>query len=246
MEETMGATAPITEFFFSDKRGSKAVTVATFGGNASPTESALLWCQRNGCRGIDHTLSPPSRYSDPGFREIIVPHDPHTHYVDGMGILEGMAIGIRSKDCPIVVLFDTESGTTVGFHAGRPALTPVRYNHSPHHSVVDAGMEYLYAHGAKSHRIHAYVTAGICPQCFLHDTPSGQKLAAPFVKQYGERVIGLAGELDLALVIQLQLESHGIREKNITFDRNCTREHPLFASHRNGDRDSNMVVIVRQ
>ncbi len=232
--------SPISEFFFP---GPHKVAVATFGGNSSPMQAAVAWCIQAKC-GIDHHICPPSRYNDPGFRIIAKAEPPYTQYTDGMEVPSGVTIGIRSKDCPIVVLFDAVTDSVVAFHAGRPALSPQQYNGNPYRTVIDAGMEYLLNQGALAKNVFGYVTAGICPQCFLHDTSTGKKLAEPFVNEYGDRVIGLLGELDLALVIELQLQQHGVPGSNITYDRNCTREHPLLASHRNGDKDSNMVVIA--
>ena len=168
-------------------------------------------------------------------------------YAEGVILTEpGSAAIIHVADCPVLVLFELQSGRVVVTHAGRPAMTPSNLPHEPITNIVTKAYNFLVG----KHRcpyVLAYITGSICPYCFPHEREAGTALIASF-KQFGDVAFANKerGELDLLSLITHQLISCGVRPNRISSNKTCTYETPWLASYRR-DRtnDRNAVVVVK-
>jgi copper oxidase (laccase) domain-containing protein len=233
----------VSQHFFQRTHRGRTLVVATFGGRRDPQIAAAIWCKQKNIR-LQHEVHPPSHYTAAGFREITIPGGAYTQYMDGIEVHPGHAVGIRSKDCPIVTLHDQHTGCTVTMHAGRPALTPKLYTGCAHNTVIAAGLHHLTERGATPRSISAYITAGICLNCFRHDRPGAYELVVPFAERHPHSVSRQTGGLDLTAFITAELVTYGLMDSAIHHDTHCTYEEENLASYRRGDKISNLTVVA--
>lgn len=222
-----------------------SLLVATFDGKRAPVSTALAFADQHQAL-IRHWIYPPAHAGQAGFQEIIVDPQQHELKSDGILITDKRAVGICSRDCPIVVIVDAERMEWVVCHAGRPAITPLpfgtgRYNHG----IVSKAVGLLVSRGSQPHQLQAYITAGICKKCFVHHQTQDAHLLKPFAALYGWAFDRETGWFDIKRIIVSQLMNMRISGKNIHQDGLCTKEHEGLASNRAGDGpDKNNIVTV--
>lgn len=216
------------------------VIVATFGGTDNP-RARTDFAQKHGTE-LTGIVYPPANANGEGFKRIAKHFFDRRANADGAIVPPGGAIGILSRDCPIVVLENSYKPAVVVLHAGRPALSRLENDNV---TIIERGLEAV-THGRaeEAHYVTAYITAGICATCFEHTGEDAEQYLAPF-RRHHPQAIGKRGCLDLKLVIRRELQQGGISAERIFDDGLCTREHPALYSHRNGDTLSNMAVVIQ-
>lgn len=223
----------------------KHCTVLTFGGQQAP-----FLALENYLVGIPHRhaghLIPPAGAHETGFRKILRYPSGRDQVADGAYVGQYEAVSIQSRDCPIVVIHDEIEGHTVVCHAGRPALSPAKFGQKdlPRNVLVPA-LALLTEKGSHPEHLTAYITAGISGEHFVHDGPSGWGFIVPFHVNYPGSVLCKKRTLNLMTVIRLELERSGVRPEAIAHDGLCTKTDPRLSSYRNGDRENNLVLVVR-
>ncbi len=220
-------------------------TVVTFGGNNHPLLALEATLARQRCR-FRGLITPPANHDGPGFRKILASLSGARHAADGAYIGSGEGVAIQSRDCPIVVIHDSEAGHTVVCHAGRPALSPERFGPkgSPK-NVLGPALGVLGELGCETSKLSVYITAAICPRCFVHEGKVGWPYVNPFHSTYPGTVQCKHGNLDLIEVIKMELERHGVPRTSVKHDGLCTKERSPRSSHRNGDTINNVVLVTR-
>ena len=216
-------------------------TIATFDGKSAPLSSALAFITQPH-HALLHLVSPPSKRGDPGFQEVVTRTGSYNLSADGILVTKDCAVGMYSRDCPITFLMDSKRGEGVLLHCGRPALTPIQHLMNRHYTIITAGLSILKSRGSNVGDLSAYVTAGICGKCFVHDMKKDWSILEPFIQHYPESVDTETSGLDVTRVIITQLTNGGVTRKNIHHDGVCTQEHEGLASKRGGDQDSNLTV----
>ncbi len=215
-------------------------TVATFGGGTGAFEAALLYIKAAG-RDAHALVRPPSGPGQPGFKMIAARATHFELEADGLVIPRRSAVMIYSRDCPIVTLHEYMNDQTVVYHAGRPALT----NHQARDaSVTDVALRTIAKHQHERATTVAYIAASICSDCFVHDGPGAEAHLTYFRQRFPNTITDPGGRLDLPSVIAQELHEQGLFPRNISHDGVCTREHPRLTSHRNGDKESNITVVL--
>lgn len=217
----------------------KNLHVLTLGGNRDALHQALIATKTAGL-SLSTVIQPPSSPRGIGFKAI-VPLQPEGTFGDGVLVPDRTAVAMQSRDCPIVVMYNMYNGKTVLCHAGRPALSR-RDEHDG--TILDAACNAI---GRQSHErsyIKAYVTAGICQHCFVHEGPDAESFLTPFRKHHPQAIDDWGG-LDLRMVITSELVGLGVEATNIVCETTCTKEHPALTSHRNGDMKSNLVLVLQ-
>lgn len=213
-------------------------TVVLYGGKeGDPTPFAERYA-RSRDRTIDYTILPPSDHRGEGFKQVVaVPTGPIIH-ADGLLLPPGKTATIRSKDCPIVFIKNTTTGLGVLLHAGRAAMTPDEFGRNIITVALSAVIQ------TPADKLIAYIRAGICQQCFVHDMRTDIALVAPFWLQYTGAVDRRTGGIDLVAIIVTQLRQAGLHPNHIEHDGLCTYEHDGLSSHRRKDPESNMVLVL--
>jgi copper oxidase (laccase) domain-containing protein len=203
-------------------------SIRTYGGHTA--DSANLITDNT---AIEHIVRPPSGPGQPGFQTIATYPTERTVVADGILITPSTVVGITSADCPILVLMDERSGCGVAAHCGRPAMTKRQLLMRRNYNVIAAALNIMKQHGSPPTKLSAYITAGICQDCFTHDLrkPHDAELLRPFPKVF---VINGTGGLDLVGLITSELVQAGVLSRNITSDKLCTKEHPGLVSSRGG------------
>ncbi len=219
----------------------KVFTIATFDGKNAARASALQFAHERG-HAIKHFVSPPSRRGEAGFQEVITRPNAYNLSADGILVTKVNTASMYSRDCPITFIMDSRQNEGVLLHCGRPALTPVQHLVNRDYNIITAGLSILKSRGSNVKDLSAYITAGICGTCFVHDIEKDRSLLEPFIQHYPESVNIETGGLDLVRVITKQLTLVGLKKENIHHDGVCTKEHDGLASKRGGHSDSNLVV----
>jgi YfiH family protein len=149
----------------------------------------------------------------------------------------GQAIITYHADCFPVLFADTARGVVAAAHAGwRGALA----------GVASRTLEALeQAYGATPGDLDVLVGPGICVQCY----PVGEEIADRFATRLGQEDRYLRrthGEvrLDIAAVLQMQLEDAGVEPVRIRVSGWCTREDERWFSHRAGREGRFLTAIV--
>lgn len=220
---------------------SSTSTIVTFGGTQQPLPSALAYVDDYGAN-IAHLVYPPSDPNHPGFRYIELLPNEYNLEVDGVLVTPGKAVGMYSRDCPIVFLMDTKRNEGLLLHCGRPAMSPSRYENDKSYTVITAALNTLISRGSAISDLIVVITAGICGPCFTHNLAKDHHLIRPFFEQFPYHVDLETGSIDIIGVITSQLVAAGIDREEIKHDGYCTKEHPRLTSKRGGDMDSNLVV----
>lgn len=194
-------------------------------------------------------LMPASTPADRGYKRIwqkstTTNSGPTTLPCDGCVVsLAGDTIVMPTGDCANLML-DGLFATGLG-HCGREALRP----NTGDKPGVAASLLTAVARGRKGDSLRAFITGSICPDCFPHETASGQRCIADFLDTYGEDVFEgdpAEGKLHLPRIIRLQLLLGGVSASSFVHDDLCTREHPSLASYRNGDTHRNVAIVIRK
>lgn len=148
-------------------------------------------------------------------------------------------------DCPALILSNPAQDRVALVHCGRWAMSPPTACGGCASNVLTNAFQQL---GAREEPtcVHAYITGGICGDCFPHETKQHQAYIAPFRHRFGETIFTdvARGCLDLVQLIRYQLIGLGVPEEQITHDELCTRETVGLASHRAGDRSRNLICVV--
>ncbi|MBY0538573.1 laccase domain-containing protein [Patescibacteria group bacterium] len=233
----------ITEPTFTFKLG--PLLVATFDGKSAPRTSALAFAGQHGAE-ITTLVAPPSNATQAGFQEIQTDPQKYAISFDGIHVTNKQVAGMQSRDCPIVVIADTERMEWIICHAGRAAISPLPVTHSLQtHGIINKAVTLLLSRGSRPEDLSAYITAGICKKCFVHDAKRDAHLLRPFNEHYGWAFDTETGWFDIKRIIVSQLMNRRISAKNIHQDNLCTKEHPGLASNRGGDGpDKNNHVTV--
>jgi copper oxidase (laccase) domain-containing protein len=221
------------------------VSVATFDGKKAPLENSRKFASRHESE-ITTVVTPPGDATQAGFQEIQIDPQKYEISCDAVLVTKKQAVAIRSRDCPIVVIVDTEKLEWVICHAGRPAISPLPITHIEHsHGIINEAVKLLLSRGSQTHHLQAYVTAGICKKCFVHHPVRDANLLNPFTAQFSWAFDDTTGWFDIKRIIVSQLMNMRISGKNIHQDGLCTKEHPGLASKRGGDGpDKNNLVLV--
>ena len=216
-------------------------TIATFDGKNAALASALQFANEQR-HPIRHIVSPPSKRGEAGFQEVITRPGAYNLSTDGILVTKEHTAAMYSRDCAITFIMESKRNEGVLLHCGRPALTPVQHLMNRRHNIITAGLTTLTGQGSNPADLSAYITAGICGKCFVHNKEIDKQLLEPFLEAYPESVDLVTGGLDLIGVITKQLTLAGLRKENIHHDGVCTKSHPGLASKRGGDSDSNLIV----
>lgn len=224
----------------------RTLTVATFG-KQKRADFALAhqFCQARSVN-LDYIVYPPSNETEAGFQAIYQGSPKADILADGVLLLPGQAGVIQARDCPIVALeyraAQEGEHRAVLFHAGRAALTSPRDCTACGFTIVAAALKAV-APRSDYGNVHAYITAGICKDCFIHPDPDDEELIAPF-REYPGVVDDRHGDrrLDLAAVIRFELRGRGVLDYNIKHDGACTKEHNQLSSKRRGDPTYNHIL----
>lgn len=228
--------AVVAEFQFHNY-----LRVVTLGGKHAAHDAAL-WFAKTNHLTLASIVQPPSSAAGTGFKEIVALSKLPITYGDGVLVPSNTAVGIGSRDCPIVVLYNSYRPTTVVCHAGRPALSRGTAGEI---TVLNAAIDAVTNHDSSQRcYVRAYVTAGICADCLVHEGKGAETYLAPF-RRYHPNAIGARGRLDLHKVIRCELEQLGVPNTNIVVDTTCTKEHSAMSSHRNGDAVNNIVLVLQ-
>ena len=216
-------------------------TIATFDGKNSALASALQFAHEQR-HTIKHLVSPPSKRGEAGFQEVLTRPGAYNLSTDGILVTKEQTAAMYSRDCPITFIMDSSQNEGVLLHCGRPALTPTQHLMNRRYNIITAALMTLTSRGSNVADLSAYITAGICGKCFVHDGELDKQLLEPFLEDYPESVDLVTGGLDLIGVITKQLTLAGLKKENIHHDGECTKEHKGLASKRGGDQDSNLTV----
>ncbi len=182
---------------------------------------------------VRHIVMPPNGPGQAGFQSIATYPTKTKVAADGILITAGTVIGMYSADCPILVLMDERSGCGIAAHCGRPAMTKRQVLMKYDYNIITAALLALQREGSRPENLTAYITAGICQDCFTHDVrkPGDAELLRPFPKAH---IHEETGGLDLIGLIIAELVQAGVPARNISTDDRCTKEHPDLTSHRGG------------
>lgn len=226
-------------------RSLKKLLIATFDGKNAPLPSALECASRHQAT-LAHLIAPPSHAYHKNFRKLVTKPKQYAVEADGILITDERAVGIWSRDCPIVVITDDVRGETVVCHAGRPAMTPYQHLADRNYTIVKAALYALISRGSAPKHLSAYITGAICKKCFTHDLRKDAALIRPFAVNYSWAIDRETGGLDLVGIIMNQLLEGGIPEEAVAYDGRCTKEDPGLASKRNGDDStkSNLTIVM--
>jgi copper oxidase (laccase) domain-containing protein len=222
----------------------QACIIATFDGKQAPLPSALAYARRHQA-AIDYLVSPPNSDTQAGFQQILAHPKQYELKADGVLIAKSQTVGIWSRDCPIVVVMDTKRREAVVCHAGRPAMTPHHHLANRNYTIITAAVYALTSRGSLPRDLTAYITGGICKDCFGHNIEKDSLLLAPFKRRYPGAVSD-TGSLDLIGIIVAGLLEQGLGDDAITHDRLCTKHDDGLASKRggNGPSQSNLVLVI--
>ena len=221
-----------------------ACTLATFDGKHAPLPSALAFAGQQQS-SIAHLVSPPNSDTQGGFQQILTNPKSYELKTDGVLLAKKQTVGIWSRDCPIVVIMDAIRGEVVVCHAGRPAMTPHHHLADRNYTIITAAVQALTSRGSLLRDLTAYITGGICKDCFKHDIVKDAAILAPFKRRFPVAVSATGG-LDLIGIIVAELLMQGLGNHTIVHDRLCTKEHTGLASKRGGDgpTSSNLTVVI--
>jgi copper oxidase (laccase) domain-containing protein len=221
-----------------------ACTIATFDGKQAPLPSALAFASQHQA-SIEHLVSPPNSATQSGFQQILTNPKSYELKADGILLVKKQTVGIWSRDCPIVVIMDAKRGEMVVCHAGRPAMTPHHHLANRNYTIITAAVYALTSRGSVQRDLSAYITGGICKDCFKHDIAKDAAILAPFKRRF-PAAVSAAGALDLVGIIVAELLMQGLGDHTIVHDRLCTKEHGRLASKRGGDgpSSSNLTLVI--
>jgi len=157
----------------------------------------------------------------------------------------GDALVLTTRDCAGLVLENRSTGAIGLGHCGREAMRPPATSHD----LAQLAMSLVQAiePARKRGHVQAFVSNSICPDCFLHDLPYGQKLIEDFVAIFGDEIFvgdAAAGKLHMLKMIKWLLNGRGIPAQNISINTDCPCCNPGRSSYRGGDTDHDEVSIV--
>ena len=156
------------------------------------------------------------------------------------------AVGMRTGDCPAIVLFERNSGRLLITHAGRAAMKPTCGRWGQIENIVTIAYRKI-TRGCLQPDVTAVITGAICASCFPHNqTAADQALVEEFAA-FGPHAVPdrARGTIDLVAIITAQLVDFGISADRITHDGLCTHEDVRLASYRRDrSEERNMVVGV--
>lgn len=224
-------------------------TVHTLGNQPDHSLTESIAVNHHPGGDIHHYVYPPHGIDREGFQTVISGSiDPHcsSHHADGIMIEDGVTVVMSSKDCPMVYMENCLNGKRVLLHAGRPALTP-GCTIGRCGDIISIGLNKVAARTTDTSQVFAYITGDICGHCFVHDaSETARALVTPFFEVYGSSVFHnpKRGGLSLQAVIRQALVGRGVPADNISHYGHCTKEHPGMASHRNGDINTNQVLVI--
>jgi YfiH family protein len=148
----------------------------------------------------------------------------------------GQAIITYHADCFPVLFAAGTRGVVAAAHAGwRGALA----------GVAPATVQALkQRYDVQPDQLDVLIGPGICVECY----PVGEEIGDRFAARFGreDRYLRADGDvrLDIAAVIQMQLEDAGVNAARIRFTGCCTREDERWFSHRAGREGRFLTAIV--
>lgn len=224
----------------------RIMTVATFGKQKRGDFDLVTQFCRARDTHLDYIVYPPSNETGAGFQSIYQGSPNANILADGVLLLPGQSGVIQARDCPTVALEyrATQEGEhrAVLFHAGRAALTSPQDCTACGYTIVSSALKAVAPRGDYGN-VHAYITAGICQDCFVHPSTTDERLVAPF-RQYPGVVDDRHDDrrLDVIEVIRFELRGRGVPDYNIKHDGTCTKENTALSSKRGGDTTYNYVL----
>lgn len=168
---------------------------------------------------------------------------------DGVVLHKGQSCLFCTRDCPIVLMADVETGLAIAAHAGRQSILG--------DFQADQGILYDMIKGFPTtawERVMVAIVLSIAGDHFPHDPDhedpgmreKNRHMIRWVTKRYGAQCFTdiAKGCLSLPALIRAQCEGLGIRPENIFHDGVDTYSSNLFYSHRRGDRDGGNLIFV--
>lgn len=143
----------------------------------------------------------------------------------------------QSADCPFLIIQDEETGQVVIAHCGKYAMRPCTERGCG--NMVTMALSYF--PGVDPIHLSAYITAGICGNCYTHEQDLSHTVRFYDRVDHGEN--RERGELNLIRRIKHQLRFADIPEANIEIDGRCTLETPELSSNRRGDVSRSTIIV---
>ena len=152
---------------------------------------------------------------------------------------EPAAFMFQTADCPFLIVQDDVTGKVAMGHCGKYAMKACVTGH-PCGDMVST----ILSHFRDTDRVNlsAYITAGICGQCYKHEQDVSQVESFYGAIDHGED--RSQGELNLIRRIKHGLRHEGVLEVNIEIDGRCTRDTPELSSYRRGDPHRSSIVVL--
>ena len=131
-----------------------------------------------------------------------------TGFDGGIVTEPGTAIAIFNADCPVVILFDKESGRLALLHAGFRCLVPKDQNEP---NIIDTALNNPLLDTSK---LEAFIGFGAGPCCYgiNHIDESEKEKLKPFTYRATKGPRTGQTSLNLVALAQQQLVNHGIEE----------------------------------
>lgn len=175
------------------------------------------------------------------FGEVGTVHGPAILVCDAVVIAPDIVVDVamQTRDCPVIVLFNTKTGTFACVHGMRDLLAPDREGNNLLSRTLDLVAPRL---NERPH-VQLYATAGISAANF----PNRPEKAEPFLSRYGERVFHeMTGyRLDLFLVAKATVVEMGVPGENCRRDGLCTVDAKWLGSLRANKPGPNTVFMAR-
>lgn len=148
-------------------------------------------------------------------------------------------------DCPALILSNTHTKRVLLAHCGVWALRPPAGCPGCTSNIVCHAVR---AVGGQEHpeAVHAFITGGICGDCFVNETDTHRARVQPLLDTFGETIFTdeARGCVNLIALIQQQLQGYGVPEAQVVHDGYCTYETAGLASHRRGEPARNLVAVA--
>lgn len=154
------------------------------------------------------------------------------------------ALVLQTADCLTALLYEWSMHRLVAVHCGRPALTPQNKVGEKIKNVMTVAYEAL-TFGLSKPQVDAYLTGGICGDCFVHDRPEARELIKPF-EQFGDIAFNDhdRGSLNIPRIVTHQLIGLGVNFGDIKHDGFCTKESDWLTSYRDNPGPRNAIVVI--
>lgn len=213
---------------------------------------ARNWASKLGAQpDCIYTLRAAAGATSAGFRKIISQdnvHEARWYPADGMILNRpGSAMVYQTKDCPTLVVYNTNNHQVGVVHCGRPATTPCDGEN------IITRLIWMMAQGNSIDHYRFYITGGIAGKHFTHNqTPERRRLAQPFLYEYGPDTFDSVEELglDLPSAIRKVCIDQGANPAHIIHDGIDTFSHTGLASHcrttqtQTDDHLANTVIVT--